>query len=136
MRIVSRPQSTFAAVFQSRSIKTKIMQDRRQHPRLSVATELWIGEDGIFTRADEKLSDLSLGGAFIETSQHYAVNSVLNLRFKLPETFRFVTCTAIVRNARFGQGFGVQFMDLSSDDQFQLNAFIQKQSISFSYSGF
>lgn len=109
------------------------MQDRRQHPRLSVATELWIGQDGIFTRADEKLSDLSLGGAFIETSQHYSVGSVLSLRFKLPDGGRFLTCTAIVRNSRNSQGFGVQFLDLSPDDRWQLDSYIQKQCVEFTY---
>jgi c-di-GMP-binding flagellar brake protein YcgR len=109
------------------------MQDRRLHPRLTVASELWIGQDGIFTRADEKLSDLSLGGAFIETAQHYSVGSVLSLRFKLPEESRFLTCTAIVRNSRSGQGFGVQFLDLSPDDHRQLESYIQKQQFQFSY---
>lgn len=109
------------------------MQDRRQHPRLSVATELWIGQDGIFTRADEKLLDLSLGGAFVETAQHYAVGSVLSLRFKLPEAGRFLTCTAIVRNARGGQGFGVEFIDLSPDDRWMLDSFIQKQAVEYSF---
>lgn len=109
------------------------MEDRRQHPRLCVATELWIGQDGIFTRADEKLSDLSLGGAFIETKQHYSVGCVLSLRFKLPDVGRFLTCTAIVRNSREGQGFGVQFLDLSPDDRWQLDSYIQKQQIAFAF---
>ncbi|MDQ4121789.1 MAG: PilZ domain-containing protein [Acidobacteriota bacterium] len=109
------------------------MEERRLHPRLSVATELWIGQDGIFTRSDEKLLDLSIGGAFIETSQHYSVGCVLNLRFKLPDAARFLTCTAIVRNSRGGQGFGVQFLDLSPDDRWQLDSYIQKQKFEFSY---
>lgn len=109
------------------------MEDRRQHPRLNVATELWIGQDGIFIRADEKLLDLSLGGAFIETRQHYSIGSVLSLRFKLPEAGRFLTCSAIVKNSRDGQGFGVQFLDLSPDDRWQLDSYIQKQHLEFAY---
>jgi Tfp pilus assembly protein PilZ len=109
------------------------MQDRRQHPRSSVASELWIGQDGIFTRADEKLSDLSVGGAFIETAQHYSVGSVLSLRFKLPDAGRFLTCTAIVKNSRDSQGFGVQFLDLSPDDRWLLDSYIQKQRLELAF---
>jgi hypothetical protein len=109
------------------------MEHLRQHPRLSVATELWIGQDGIFTRADEKLSDLSVGGAFIETSQHYSIGCVLSLRFRMPEASRFLTCTAIVRNSQSNQGFGVQFLDLSPDDRWLLDSYIQKQAAEFSY---
>lgn len=109
------------------------MENRRQHPRLSVATELWIGQDGIFIRSDERICDLSLGGAFIETSQHYAVGTVLSLRFKLPESSRLITCTAIVRNTRSGHGFGVQFLDLAGDDHWLLDNFIQKQALQFAY---
>jgi hypothetical protein len=103
------------------------MEDRRQYPRLNVKTELWIGQDGIFTRSDERLSDLSIGGAFIETfTGSYSVGSVLSLRFKLPDCNRLVTCTAIVRNSRGGQGFGVQFIDLSPDDCFQISTFLSR----------
>jgi hypothetical protein len=109
------------------------MEHLRQHSRLSVATELWIGQDGIFTRADEKLADLSVGGAFIETSQQYSIGCVLSLRFRMPDASRFLTCTAIVRNSLDGLGFGVQFLDLSPDDRWVLDSYIQKQAAEFSY---
>lgn len=88
----------------------------RKHPRVSLRTELWIGQDGIFTRTDEFLRDLSIGGAFIQSRQVYSVGDVINLRFKMPETTTFATCSAIVRNMQFGDGFGVQFLDLSGDN--------------------
>lgn len=109
------------------------MEHLRQHPRLNVATELWIGQDGIFTRGDEKLSDLSVGGAFIETAQHYSIGCVLSFRFRLPDAARFPTCTAIARNSHAAPEFGVQFLDLSPDDRWQLDSYIQKQAAEFSY---
>ena len=30
--------------------------------RVSIHTEIWRGEDGIFTRGNERLADLSVGG--------------------------------------------------------------------------
>ena len=83
---------------------------------MSFKTELWIGQDGIFTRTDEKLRDLSVGGAFVECHQVYPIGSVLNFRFKLPGLSTFVSCSGIVRNMLMGQGFGVEFLDLSRDN--------------------
>lgn len=103
-------------------------EDRRKHIRAALTTELWIGQDGIFTRNGERLGDLSLGGAFIESEQIYSVGSILNLRFKTLTQNNFVTCTAIVRNARFG-GFGVEFLDLSSESRWQIQAFIEQQDV-------
>src|SRR5687767_6674294 len=88
----------------------------RKHPRVSLQTELWIGQDGIFTRTDEYLRDLSIGGAFVRSRQVYPVGSIINLRFKMPGVPQFATCTAIVRNMQFGDGFGVQFLDLSGEN--------------------
>ena len=101
--------------------------ERRKFIRAALTTELWIGQDGIFTRNGERLGDLSLGGAFIESEQIYTVGAVLNLRFKMPGQHNFVTCTSIVRNVRFG-GFGVQFLDLSSESRWQIQEFIEKQT--------
>ncbi|MBK9215874.1 MAG: PilZ domain-containing protein [Chloracidobacterium sp.] len=69
----------------------------RKHPRISLRTELWIGQDGIFTRTDEFLRDLSVGGAFVQSRQVYSVGTVINLRFKMPRSASLATCSAIVR---------------------------------------
>ncbi len=88
----------------------------RKYPRARLQTELWIGQDGIYTRTDELLSDLSIGGAFVSSRQVYPVDSILNLRFKVPSVTNFIACTAIVRSMAVGDGFGVQFLDLSGDN--------------------
>jgi c-di-GMP-binding flagellar brake protein YcgR len=106
------------------------MKDRRLHARLSFTTEIWLGQDGIFTRTDERLSDLSVGGACIESKPGYAVGSVFNLRFKLSPAGNFITCTAIVRNTRGGRGLGVEFLDLSPEDRERIKSFIEQQLLS------
>jgi hypothetical protein len=89
----------------------------RKHPRISIRTELWIGQDGIFTRTDELLRDLSVGGAFIQSSQvFYPMGAVVNIRFKIPAATNLISCSAIVRNTEPGQGFGVQFLDISREN--------------------
>lgn len=88
----------------------------RKHQRVGLHTELWIGQDGIFTRTDERLRDLSVGGAFVESRQVFPIGSILNLRFKIPGIVNFVSCSGIVRNMAVGNGFGVQFLDLSGEN--------------------
>lgn len=96
----------------------------RKYPRASLRTELWIGQDGIFTRTDEFLSDLSIGGAFVQTRQVFSVGAILNLRFKMPTVTNMVTCTAIVRNMEVGNGLGVEFLDLSSESRHHVEQFV------------
>lgn len=105
-------------------------ENRRQHTRLSLTTEVWLGQDGIFTRSNERLCDLSVGGAFIESHSIYSVGSIVSLRFMLAKETNFITCTVIVRNTRGRQGLGVEFLDLSPEDRQRIKSFIEQQLLS------
>ena len=103
-----------------------MVDERRQHARVSLDTRVWVGQDGIFTQSEERLNDLSVGGAFIESpSPSCSTGDVLNVRFKLGAGF--VTATAIVRNARAGAGFGVQFLDLSAEGRAAIERYVAEQ---------
>ena len=91
-------------------------QERRKHTRIGLRTELWIGQDGIFTRTDETLCDLSVAGAFIQSGQIHPVGSIISIRFRLSMATNPISCSAIVRNTRAGDGFGVQFLDISREN--------------------
>jgi c-di-GMP-binding flagellar brake protein YcgR len=103
------------------------MEERRRHPRLFLTTEIWLGQDGIFTRTSENLTDLSETGAFIETAQRYPVGAILSLRFKLPGMQDFISSAIIVRHTRGGAGLGVEFLDLSLEARQQIRAFIERR---------
>ena len=96
----------------------------RKHPRVGLKTELWIGQEGIFTRTDEILRDLSVGGAFVQSHQVFPVGSILSFRFKVPNALNLIHCTAIVRNMELGNGIGVEFLDLSGESRRQVELFI------------
>jgi len=102
------------------------MIENRVHIRVSIHTEVWRGEDGIFTRGNERLADLSLGGAFIHGAGT-TTGSMLSLRFKLPGSDDFISCTAIARHTR-GGGLGVEFLDLSPDNRTRLARFVDENS--------
>lgn len=102
------------------------MVERRQHDRVSLDTHVWVGQDGIFTQSDERMSNLSVGGAFIESmSPSCSTGDVLSLRFKLGSGF--VTSTVVVRNARPGAGFGVEFLDLSAEGRAAIAQYVAEQ---------
>ena len=69
------------------------MEENRVHKRVVIHIEVWRGEDGIFTRGNERLSNLSVAGAFIQ-SAGTTTGSILNLRFRLPGSDDFITTTA------------------------------------------
>ena len=98
------------------------MRKNRVHKRVSIHTEVWRGEDGIFTRGNERLADLSVGGAFLH-GVGTTVGSILNLRFRLTGSDDFITATAIGRNTHDG-GLGVEFLDLSPENRKRLAAFV------------
>ncbi len=101
------------------------MNEKRISPRVSLHTEIWLGQDGIFTKTRRTLRDLSEGGAFIETAEGFPIGSVLSLRFDLPGVRDLISCAVSVRNVRSdGTGLGVQFLDLSPDDRRLVTAFV------------
>ncbi len=103
------------------------MTEQRLHPRLGYGQEVWIGQDGIFSRTNERVSNISLGGLFVETSQSFANGDVLSLRFRLGDVQELISCTAIVRNSRPGIGMGVQFLDLSPEAKGILEAYLARE---------
>ena len=102
------------------------MADNRIHKRVSLHTEVWRGEDGIFTRGHERLADLSIGGAFIHGAGT-STGSILSLRFKLPGSDDFISCTVMARHTR-GGGLGVEFLDMSPESLSRLTAFVDESS--------
>src|SRR2546428_13545077 len=92
------------------------MAEKRRHVRASLQTEVWLGQDGIFTHTSETLRDLSESGAFIEASQGFALGSIIYLRFRLPYSEQLVSCSVIVRNIRQNGGFFGAVLDHFSHD--------------------
>lgn len=76
----------------------------------------------MFTHTREQVKDISLGGAFIETSEIHSIGSILSLRLSLDVDF--VTSTVIVRRSIPEQGIGVEFLDLSPESLEHLTAFL------------
>ncbi len=111
--------------FEQRPVLRQNMNEKRTYPRAALHTEIWLGQDGILTKARRVLRDLSEEGAFIETAEGFPVGSILSLRFMLPGVRDLISCAVSVRNVRNdGAGLGVQFLDISQDDRRLVAAFV------------
>lgn len=104
-------------------------RDKRRFLRASSAIEVWIGNDGIYSRKDERLTVLGAGGAFIAARRQYPVGSTLSLRFRLHDSDEYINCHALVRSAETGVGVGVEFTDLTREDHQRIRAFVENQLI-------
>ena len=103
------------------------MAARRKYFRIAFDSEVWLGQDGLFTRTTERLSNVSIGGAFIETGQGFPVGAIVGLRFALGPIF--INSTVIVRNVAPSQGIGVEFLDISHEDRKRLQVFIHERAV-------
>jgi uncharacterized protein (TIGR02266 family) len=78
---------------------------------------------------------LSSAGVFFKSDRPMALGSRLQLRFHLPGDEREISCAGVVRHttpseeaAVAGPGFGVEFVEIASNDRARLEAFVQSQS--------
>lgn len=103
------------------------MDEQRRHPRLECTSEVWIGQDGIFSQTTERIANISIGGVFIETAGTFSRGTILSIRFKIGESGTLISSSAIVRNPRPGVGLGVEFLDLSPEAKHNLETFLISQ---------
>jgi len=71
-----------------------------------------------------KMGTMALGGIFLNTAPPPSVGSVLDLIFEV-HTGAHVRARAMVRTSRPGQGMGVKFVHMRSEDRSRLNQFLK-----------
>lgn len=82
----------------------------RRYPRLGLQKGIAVAWQGGGQRVVSQLVTLGLGGIFIITPEPPAVGTMLKLVFQLPGGE--VRAVAIVRDARSGEGMGIEFMGM------------------------
>ncbi len=100
-------------------------KEKRQHRRVNLDTEVWLGQDGIFTRKSRPFWNLSATGAFLHIRDLYSVGSVMNLKFRLLDDHKYIMSTVVVRNSLAGHGVGMEFLDLSSHTKDRIRSFVE-----------
>ena len=97
-------------------------EDRRQCGRsvISLPVDIGLGRD-VRVSCSGHTIDLSERGALLDVTESCENGNFLTVRFQDP-TIGDVTCNAIVRTTAAKRGVGVEFVDLTGQDQQRLGA--------------
>ena len=101
------------------------LKEKRRHPRVDLDTEVWLGQDGIFTRTNRRFWNLSATRAFFRIRDLYSVGSVMNLKFRLLDDPECIMSTVVVRNSLAGHGVAMEFLDLSPRTKDRIQSFVE-----------
>jgi len=105
---------TYQCLERSVMPQEKDTQEKRRFLRVELSKGVWVAWQGGGQRFISRVSDLSMGGVFIPTSDLPPVGTVVKLIFELPDGD--VHAPAVVRHTVVGRGMGVEFAAMDDDD--------------------
>lgn len=89
----------------------------RELDRFAAYRGLNIIYEGRSEQIEVRAPDISPRGMFIHIQQHFPEGTVLKLEFRLSSSGRSVKTRAEVRYCLAGVGIGVEFVDISPEDE-------------------
>ena len=98
-------------------------EERREDPRRAVSVEAWW--QGLSGRHEARVSDLSLGGCFIDTLGRAEVGEFMLLALKLPAG-AWLRLRGQVASVDANTGFSVAFTYLTEDEQQALTQLLDR----------
>jgi Tfp pilus assembly protein PilZ len=100
------------------------MDDRRNQERVEVSLEtVWDGTGS--SKCLARITDLSEGGCFVDTTGEALIGERLTVRIQLPDG-GFLELTGEVAHESRPIGFGLRFVDLSEEQAEQLRLFLAR----------
>ena len=101
------------------------MDERREEERKDVSLEVrWEGGSG---RHTARVSDLSLGGCYLDTLGQAEVGEIVALEIKMPSG-EWLPLRGTVAFHQPGLGFSICFTFMTDEEQYQLTQLINAQS--------
>jgi len=98
-----------------------MQEDRRKHKRVHFIKEIEVVGVGI-----RRCSDLSIGGMYLDTHEHFPTGTQLHLRFKLHDADPHpIEIQARVLYVHEGLGIGLGFIDLRPEDRVKILKFVE-----------
>ncbi len=98
-------------------------KDRRKHERIALPLGIDLQQSGELLTMRTRLLDVSIGGCYVEMSSTIPVGTKLKIGLWLDS--ERVTATAIVRTSDPGFGIGIEFVDMSSEEEHRLQMFLR-----------
>lgn len=107
--------------------KSGSQKEKRKHPRLDV--QIWAVEANDNSRYFHMLSNLSMGGFFIEKKLPFQAGSIVNLELELDREILSLR-GKIINNYENStadlSGAGVQFVDMDEKIKVKIEAYLKK----------
>lgn len=98
------------------------MDDRRSQQRIDVSLEtVWDGTGS--RKCSARVTDLSEGGCFVDTTGEAQIGERLTVRIQLPDGNSLELTGEVAHESR-PIGFGLRFVDLSDEQREQLRSFL------------
>ena len=95
--------------------------ERRRADRGTIYLEAtWVGDAG---RHGARVSDLSVGGCYLDTIGQAAVGEILTINVQLPKG-DWITLQGKVAHLQSDMGFGIRFTNLSNEQRKFVNQLI------------
>jgi uncharacterized protein (TIGR02266 family) len=116
-------------------IQTQV--EKRSDPRFMARIAIFNGPYQKELLTDYTVN-VSSGGLFIETSKILPVDTLLMIKFKLPDVETAISCKARVawtnegdapKKPSFPPGMGIQFLDLTQDDMHAIRMFVDRNEL-------
>jgi len=106
-------------------------KDRRQQTRVPTSLEIMSSHGGIFSSS--RITNLSIGGAFITTNNPLPIDETFTMQLQLPEVDAIMTFDAQVVWTKSvsdaaSAGMGIQFTNILPEHQEKLAAFIEQNT--------
>jgi Tfp pilus assembly protein PilZ len=103
--------------------KEKSKADRR-HQRIATPKGVWVAWQDGKQQNVSRVRDLNVGGLFIATPTPLALGTVVTILLSVPEGE--IRSRSTVRNIIPGEGMGVQFTEISAQDQARVDKLVAR----------
>ena len=96
----------------------------RRHQRVSTPKGVWVAWQNDKQQNVSRVRDLNVGGMFIATPTPLPVGSVLPVLMSVPEGE--IRAKAAVRNLVSGEGMGVEFAEMTLENEMRLEKLVAR----------
>ncbi len=103
--------------------KERTKADRR-HQRVATPKGVWVAWQDGKQQNVSRVRDLNVGGLFIATPTPLAVGTTVNVLLSVPEGE--IRSRAVVRNIIPKEGMGVQFTEMSAENQVRVDKLVAR----------
>lgn len=98
-------------------------QERRKYPRAKVAIPIEFKQEGAAVASHAETADLSLVGCYVEMSFTLPVGTKMDLVLWVEDARLPTKALVVTHHPQFGNG--IQFLDMSEQDQAKLAQFLK-----------